>query len=597
MASWKAALKMTLDNAGVVTGLKAHEKAAAGADTATKKASASLSGMTGKLREAASAGNAVTGASNRWTEFASKIQIAGVAMKGVRGAAAGLKSVIGGEISFENIVRGLSTTTEKSETLREELTNLIETAKLPGLGYREAIQGAAALKTMGINAAEARDTLTAFGNALANAGRGKADLDAVVMALQQMKSSESVDMENLKEIARRVPGFLQMTAGLDKKEPLAFIRGAVAQLKLLPKAAESSQDAIDNLKDAVDQKRLGLTGGKAAGITGTIAGQVGNWLSGNGFDAKEVLNAGAEGDVIAKYSPSAAEISRREDTQKAAVEQARIAAESAAEAVLDAMGQELDMELDLQRAKEKGNEAEIRRVEEEQFLTRNVVRLARELGVEEFQVTEQLKAQLAVKRIIVDEAKKVAGEQAAKDAAPGEEVARLRSRGMDRHADKLEEKTTRAAREKELTDGGMPEWQAGAKARTEAYQRQDLNHLQKTGRRKIRAEEQRDFKQGLDNYSFEQSSTTGFTPSLLDLNPKGGVDKLKSSQNSPLAGNNRLADRMAGMATGPARAQKAASVGNGVEIGLIVQAKKQLAEQQETNRVLKSIEQKGGLKK
>jgi tape measure domain-containing protein len=266
----------------------------------------------------------------RWTELSSKINVIGGGLKMVGGSALAMgKSMFSAEASFENLVRGLSSTSDGSETLREELEALREVAKMPGLGFREAIQGATALKGAKLSAAEAREALVAFGNALTNAGKGKAELNDVLMSIQSMISTGQVDMENLKEIATRIPGFLELAARVPKGNALEWVRGIIKELKQLPQAAESAQDKVDNFKDALDQKRIGMTGGKTAGIIGALTGEAMKLLQGEGLSLESLTEAATGEDMIAKYQPSEEELARRkklrEELAAAEAEQKRLA--------------------------------------------------------------------------------------------------------------------------------------------------------------------------------------------------------------------------------------------------------------------------------
>lgn len=341
----------------------------------------------------------------KWTELNSKIQVIGGGMKMMGSAALGMgKSLFSAEASFESLIRGLSATGDGSETLRAELQALQEVAKMPGLGFREAIQGATALKAAKLTAGEAREALQAFGNALANVGKGKAELDAVLVSIQSMISARQVDMENLKEIATRIPGFLELAARVPKDDPVAWVRGVITELKKLPQAAESAQDKMDNLKDAMDQKRLGLTGGKAAGIGGALANEAMRMLQGGDLSLAGLTEAVSGEDLISKYQPTEAELARRkkvrEETEAAEKEQARLA-----------------------KQKVKDEEAA------ERFKKGTPVREAAQQSLD---------------------------------------VLRLRAAGRNKQADKLEQQQEKDRRAKELEDAGMDPAQATAMADEES---------------------------------------------------------------------------------------------------------------------------------
>jgi tape measure domain-containing protein len=314
------------------------------------------------------------------------------------------KSLFNAEASFENLLRGLASTSDGSETLRAELAALQEVAKMPGLGFREAIQGATALKGAKLSAQEAREALVAFGNALTNAGKGKAELNDVLLSIQSMISTNQVDMENLKEIATRIPGFLELAARVPKGNALDWVRGIIKELKTLPQAAESAQDKVDNLADALDQKKLGMTGGKAAGIVGALTNEAMRMLQGGDVSFAGLTEAVSGEDLISKYQPTEAELARRKKVRE-----------------------------------------ELAAAEQEQ------ARLAKQ-KVKDEEAAEKLKKGTPVREA----------------AQQNLDVLRLRAAGRNQQADKLEQQQETARRAKELEDAGMDPAQATAMAGEES---------------------------------------------------------------------------------------------------------------------------------
>lgn len=448
---------------------------------------------------------------NRWTEMVSKIQLASMAMKGFSTAASVVKSSFVSEASFEKIIQQLSATADGTETLREELTALMEVAKMPGLGFREAIQGAAAFKSIGLNAKEARDALVQYGNALTNAGRGKADLEAVIASLEQISAGGMVDEGNLKEISRRIRGFREITAGLDRGKPIDWIKGTVDRLKDIPRAAESAQDKLENLRDAVDQKRLGLTGGKVAGIAGSVLGEIGNFVSGRGFNAGEIVDAAGEGDVISKYEPKAAELARRESARasaKASGDEERL---RAAEKYFDIERESLDLAYELAKAEAAGNKELVAQLEERKFLMATTAKLAKELGVSEDFVKQKLEGQLFLQRQI-----KEAAQPGQRDAMKrNAEIERLRSRGRNRGADKMESEDRRKENIKSAVEAGFSPQDAAKMADDSERVREDAAFRDRTGRNRIHGGVSRNTGSGLDEFSrFRDSAMRPFTPAL-----------------------------------------------------------------------------------
>jgi len=163
--------------------------------------------------------------------------------------------------SMESDRLALSAYTHSAEELNYELGRLKEVARLPGLGLQEAIRGSSALQAVGFDSRMAERALLAFGNALASVGRGKDDLDGVIVALSQIVSKGTVSAEEINQIAERVPQIRAIMAsafGTADTEQIAknfsvdqFISGIIAGAEKLPKVAGGAANAFENASDAI----------------------------------------------------------------------------------------------------------------------------------------------------------------------------------------------------------------------------------------------------------------------------------------------------------------------------------------------------------
>jgi tape measure domain-containing protein len=113
-----------------------------------------------------------------------------------------------------------------------------------------------------MSADQARAALLGFGNALATVGKGKTDLDGVIVALSQIASKSKVSAEEINQIAERVPQIRQIMKGafgtadteaLQKMgvAPSEFISKIVTELGKLPKVAGGSKNAFENMSDSL----------------------------------------------------------------------------------------------------------------------------------------------------------------------------------------------------------------------------------------------------------------------------------------------------------------------------------------------------------
>jgi len=144
---------------------------------------------------------------SRMTKFGSQMQNIGSTMTqsitlpllGV--GAASLKAFA----DMEKLEKGLTAIMGSSELAKDEIVKLIEVAKLPGLGLKEAVQGSVNLQAVGLSAEEAKNTLMGFGTALAATGKGKVELEAIQYQLTQMISKNKLLAEDYKVIQSNLP--------------------------------------------------------------------------------------------------------------------------------------------------------------------------------------------------------------------------------------------------------------------------------------------------------------------------------------------------------------------------------------------------------
>lgn len=146
----------------------------------------------------------------------------------------------------------------------KEVEALRKSALAPGLGFEQAVKGSVSLQAVNFSAGRARETIEQFGNALALAGKGGAELDGTILALTQIKAKGVVSAEEINQIAERLPQIrtlMQQAFGTASTEEIqklgitadAFIGGIVEQMKNLPRAAGGIKNALENLWDGLKQ--------------------------------------------------------------------------------------------------------------------------------------------------------------------------------------------------------------------------------------------------------------------------------------------------------------------------------------------------------
>lgn len=170
-------------------------------------------------------------------------------------------------VKMDSLVRGLTSVTGSAEKTNEQLDRLREVAKLPGLGFEEAIQGSVRLQAAGFSAELAEAALTGFGNALASVGGSKADLDAITRALSQIAAKGKISAQEINQLAENLPQIrvlMQRAFGTSNTEALQaqsigateFVTKITAELNKLGKVTGGIKNDFENLSDAL----------KAAGV-------------------------------------------------------------------------------------------------------------------------------------------------------------------------------------------------------------------------------------------------------------------------------------------------------------------------------------------
>ena len=218
-------------------------------------------------------GSHVTGAMRDITrgmvDAAGKATLLGGAL-GIMGGAAAYDAAV----KLDSLTRSLASTSTGADDLRQQLARLREVAKLPGLGFEEAIQGSVKLQAAGLSAQLAERSLKAFGNALALAGGGKDQLDGTITALSQIQSKGKLSAEEINQLAERVPQIRQLmkdafgtseTEAIQKMGLTAqeSINRLVSAAERLPQATGGYQNAAENLSDAWKDAQINLGKGIA----------------------------------------------------------------------------------------------------------------------------------------------------------------------------------------------------------------------------------------------------------------------------------------------------------------------------------------------
>ncbi len=165
-------------------------------------------------------------------------------------------------VTLDSLTRGLTAIVGSAQEAGVQLTRLTEIAKLPGIGFQEAIQGSVRLQAVGFSAEVAERALRQFANAVALTGGGREELSRITVQLGQLSAKGKVLAQDLKPIIEAGPAvgraLIQAFGTINSEDIQAlglssqqFIDQLLTALENLPRAAAGARNTFDNFTDAV----------------------------------------------------------------------------------------------------------------------------------------------------------------------------------------------------------------------------------------------------------------------------------------------------------------------------------------------------------
>lgn len=105
---------------------------------------------------------------------------------------------------FEKSAKALEAVVGSAKLAGDQIERLRKIAKLPGLGFEQAVKASARLQAVGLSAKEAEDAIAQFGNAVARSGGGAAEFDGAILALTQIASKGKISAEEINQLNERI---------------------------------------------------------------------------------------------------------------------------------------------------------------------------------------------------------------------------------------------------------------------------------------------------------------------------------------------------------------------------------------------------------
>lgn len=200
--------------------------------------------------------------SQEWQEMASKYFLV---TQAAQAFGRGLMAVTDAAKEYDSVRVRLIATEGSAMVADKDLRNLQELAKLPGLGFSQASQAMAALRSLHVSAADTFDLIEGIARGNAAMGGGAEAFSRAMYQITQSIGKSKVDMTDLKPVMEAIPNMGAMIqekfGSIDSKEinkqlesmgktSKDFWMDIAEMASKLPPAGDTIANNVDNIGDA-----------------------------------------------------------------------------------------------------------------------------------------------------------------------------------------------------------------------------------------------------------------------------------------------------------------------------------------------------------
>jgi Tape measure protein len=226
----------------------------------------------------------LTRAADKLQDFQEKATRAGVVLSAAFTVPLALfgRTAVKSGAELDGLFRSMTAIEGSAEKASARIKILNEIAKLPGLNFKDAVQGDVNLRSAGLSAELAAKSMSAFGNALGILGKqgGLGNVNAQIQQMATKTQGFGADLKILKEWVPQVSTALQSAFGTTNADMIEkmgntgkeVIEKLVAELGKLPKATGGLGNSLENLDDSWFKftGSIGLSIEKSIGLSGII---------------------------------------------------------------------------------------------------------------------------------------------------------------------------------------------------------------------------------------------------------------------------------------------------------------------------------------
>ena len=180
-----------------------------------------------------------------------------------------VRSSIQAAAQMDRMKRGLAAVAGSAGAATKQMLVFRELAKMPGLGLPEVVKAATSLQALDFTLSNTTEIIKQWGNELVRMGKGRAEMEHIVLALTQMVGKGKGFGQEIRQIAEVMPSIrkhMQMAFGTSASEEFEkmgitaqkFISGITGELAKQVRVSGGAANAMENFADAVFIAKVAL---------------------------------------------------------------------------------------------------------------------------------------------------------------------------------------------------------------------------------------------------------------------------------------------------------------------------------------------------
>ncbi len=409
----------------------------------------------------------------KWTEFNSKME---AGKNTVETVIAAVEKPAAANAWYGDLADGLAAVMEDADAAKEHLGQLrliSDDMSISDEGFSKMVDYSERIQSLGYSAEFAAKFIREAANAAEYMGKGIEDMDGLIGGLDKIGNKGEASLKSIIALTEAVPAFRTVMKG-------AFGTSNAKELEEMNLSAKQ------------------LTEGILRGMQKLETAKPGTVEEGLAVKERKMQLMGADSEDNNGELPDREPTSPYQATQDRAaflddLAKEKEAKEAEAAAELEQKVQILEMEESIKRSKAAGHDEEAAALEDKLSLMTRAKDLVKEMGVSQevanAAVIRENEARRQTEQWLKNKEKydkQDEGKKSLHDAAENLAITEARGRGNEKQAKKLEREQQRRQQEQSLIAAGVDPRQAAVVSERNAKAEEDMEYLQRTGRKRIK---------------------------------------------------------------------------------------------------------------